>query len=83
MSHVYDAVRKSASKAPGADCIVISGGGVRTLDLLEDLEEDVGKPIISSDAAMFREIFDLLGIGESFVGWGSILSSLDVRKYSK
>ena len=73
MSQVYDAAKMSANNSPGADCIVISGGGVRTLDLLEVLEQDIGKPVITSDSAMFREIFDRLGVNGPLTGWGSIL----------
>jgi len=31
-------------EAPGADCIVISGDGIRTADLVKPLEYDLQKP---------------------------------------
>ena len=75
-SYTYRAARMVAARAPDADCIVVSGGGVRTMDLLEPLEQDLGLPVISSDAAQFWGIFVRLGVGEPIPGRGSLLESL-------
>jgi len=76
MSYTYKAARMVAAHAPAAECIVVSGGGVTTMDILEPLEHDLGKPVISSLAAQFWEIFARLGVGEPITGRGSLLASL-------
>ncbi len=77
MSYTYKAARMVSSHAPEADCVVISGGAVRTMDVLEPLEYDLRKPVISSDAAFFWDILTRLDIGEPILGRGSLLASLD------
>ena len=75
-SYTYGAARNVAARAPTADCIVVSGGGVRTMDLLGPLEQDLRLPVISSDAAQFWEILVRLGVREPITGRGSLLASL-------
>lgn len=77
MGLVYKAAKIVASHHPEADCIVISGGGVFTMDLLNPLEMDLRKPVISSTAAQYWEIFCRLGVFEPIIGRGSLLASLD------
>ena len=75
MGYTFEAAKRVAKSAPTADCIVISGGGVPTLDLLQPLEEDVGIPVISSLSGMFWEIFTKLG-APVIEGRGTLLGSL-------
>ncbi len=77
MGDTYKAARVVDAHAPGADCVLISGGGVRAMDLLEALEEDLGKPVVSNAAAQFWEIFVRLGVWPSITGRGSLLASLE------
>lgn len=77
LGHIYKAARLVAGHAPRADCILISGGGIRTMDLLETLEEDLRRPVISNDAAQFWEIFVRLGVWPSIKGRGNLLASLE------
>ena len=76
MSYTYKTARIVAAHAPTADCILVSGG-IYSMDLLEPLERDLNKPVISSVAAEFWEIFVRLGVGEPIRGRGSLLASLD------
>ena len=76
MSYTYQAAKLVAQEAPGADCIVVSGGGVRTIDVIEPLEYDLQKPVIASNEALFWDIFNNLGIHEPILGKGSLLASL-------
>jgi len=77
MSVIYRAAKMVANMYPEADCIVISGGGVLTTDILKPLETDLRKPVISSAAAQYFEIFYRLGIFESIPDRGSLLASLE------
>ena len=76
MSYTYKTARIVAAHAPTADCVVVSGG-IYSMDLLESLERDLNRPVISSTAAEFWEIFVRLGVGEPIQGRGSLLASLD------
>lgn len=80
MSNTYKAARLAASHAPEAECVVISGGGVTTMDILDPLEQDLGKPVISSLSAQFWDIFARLGVGEPIEGRGGLLASLGQGK---
>jgi len=73
---VYKAAKIVSSHHPEADCVVISGGGVVTMDILQPLETDLRKPVISSLAALFWEIFRRLEVFEPLVGRGSLLANL-------
>ena len=75
-SHTYRAARLVAARAPTADCIIVSGGGVRTMDLLDPLERDLSLPVISSDAAQFWDILVRLGVREPITGRGSLLAGV-------
>ena len=77
MSQAYDAAKMVANHHPDADCVVISGGGITTLDILEALEWDLKRQVISNGATTFWEIFCKLGIHEPIKGRGSLLASLD------
>lgn len=71
---VYKSARIVGNHCSEADCFIISGGGVRTMDILQPLEEDLGKPVISSSAAQFWEIFTRLGVSPVIQGRGSLLA---------
>lgn len=75
-SYAYKSAREVAAEAPEADCIIMSGAAVHTMDIIAPLEADLGKPVISSDAAFFWKILSLLGIRETSGSWGSLLDSL-------
>ena len=77
IGQIYQAARLVADHSPEADCIVISGGGVYTMDVLEALEEDLRKPVISDMSAQFWEIFVRLGVWPTITGRGSLLASLE------
>ncbi|MFC2025259.1 hypothetical protein ACFLTG_02485 [Chloroflexota bacterium] len=50
---VEKAVRLVSQNALGADCILVTGGGMRLLDIVEGLEKEVGKPIIGGDLSLY------------------------------
>jgi len=56
-----------------ADGLLISCTGFRTIEIIEALEKDLQKPVISSNQAMFAEILKKVGIGEGIEGHGSLL----------
>jgi maleate cis-trans isomerase len=58
---------------PGADVVLLSGTGLPTLDVLEDLERDLAKPVISSVQASFWQALRLAGIRQPIPGFGRLL----------
>jgi len=58
---------------PRADAVLLSGTGLPTVDVLERLEHDLGKPVISSMQASFWRALRLAGIGEPVQGFGRLL----------
>lgn len=73
---VEKAVRNVSAVAPNADCILVTGGGMRMLDTAERLENEVGKPIIGGDLVLYWGILRRLGITQNVCGHGRLLASL-------
>jgi maleate isomerase len=56
-----------------AQAIFLSGVGMPTLDALQPLEEDTGKPVISAASAMMWHALRTAGIRHGFSGYGRLL----------
>ena len=59
---------------PDADAIFISCGALRSIDIIEELEQRTGKPVITSNQAMAWDALRLAGINDSLQGWGRLFS---------
>jgi len=59
---------------PEADAIFVSCGALRTLDVVEQIEQAVGKPVIASNQAMIWDTLRLAGIEDNITGYGQLLS---------
>ncbi len=73
---VKKAVRNVNKNTTKADCILITGGGMRVLDLVEPLEKEIRKPIIGGDVALYWGILRRLDIKKNISGHGKLLASL-------
>lgn len=62
-----------ATDRPEAEAVFISCTNLPTLGVLSDLEEDLGKPVISSNAVTLWHALSLAGIAPSAQGCGSLL----------
>ena len=62
-----------AADAPGADAVLISGTGLPTAGIVERLEGDLGKPVVTSQTATLWRGLGLLGLGEAVNGYGRLL----------
>ena len=80
VENIYDESEERAYRlareadAPGADAVLLSGTGLPTVGVLEVLERDLGKPVISSNQASLWRALDLAGVRESISGFGRLLS---------
>lgn len=57
----------------GAEAVLLSGTGLPTVDVLERLEHDLGKPVISSMQASFWQALRLAGVRDPIQGFGRLL----------
>jgi len=55
-----------------AEAVFISCTGFRTIEYIEMLEADLGKPVVTSNQATFAECLRILGVGEAAPGFGSL-----------
>ncbi len=69
---VYELARSTWT--PEADGMVISCTSLRTIEILEELEADIGKPVISANQASFWATLRLAGVNEKVSGFGRLLS---------
>jgi len=58
---------------PDAQAIFLSGVGMPTLDALQPLEEDCGKPVISAASAMMWHALRTAGVHAAISGYGKLL----------
>jgi maleate isomerase len=58
---------------PDADALFISCGALRTLDIVEALEQELRKPVVVSNQAMIWDTFRLAGIQDKIPGYGRLL----------
>jgi maleate isomerase len=59
---------------PDAQAIFLSGVGMPTIEVLEDLEHDLGKPVISSAAAMMWNALRVARVNAPVKGHGGLLA---------
>lgn len=59
--------------APAAQAVYMSGVGMPTIDVLERLEKDLGKPALSSASAMMWNALETAGARASIAGYGKLL----------
>jgi maleate isomerase len=57
-----------------ADAVFISCGALRSLGVIQQLERELGKPVIASNQAMIWDTLRLAGINDRIEGYGQLLS---------
>jgi maleate cis-trans isomerase len=58
-----------------AQAVFLSGTGMPTIPILETLEQDLGKPVISANSAMMWHALRLAGVRHGVAGYGRLLAS--------
>ena len=58
---------------PDADALFISCGALRSIDVLDALEQKLGKRVISSNQAMMWDVLRRAGVSDRIAGYGSLL----------
>ena len=59
---------------PDADAIFLSCGGIRALDVTQEIEQLTGKPVVTSNQAQFWSCLRRAGITDRLQGFGQIFS---------
>jgi maleate isomerase len=69
-----DFIREFAKSVdrPDAEAVFVSCGALRTLDIVEALEQEVGKPVVASNQAMIWDTLRLAGIEDEIDGYGRL-----------
>ncbi len=57
-----------------ADAVFISCTGLRSLDLIDKLEKELNKPVISSNTATMWNVLRMLGIDDPVEGYGRLFA---------
>lgn len=58
---------------PDADALFISCGALRSIDVVDRLEQKLGKPVICSNQAMMWDVLRRAGVEDRIAGFGSLL----------
>lgn len=58
---------------PDADAVFLSCGALRSLEIIEDAERRIGKPVVGSNQASFWHCLRLTGIEDKVTGFGKLL----------
>ncbi len=59
---------------PDAEAVFLSCGGIRSLEVAEEIEQSIGKPVITSNQAQFWSCLRRAGIMDEIHGFGQIFS---------
>lgn len=73
---VYQHAKRVAREYPECDALLITSAAWPTMTVIQALEEDIGKPVVSSAVAQIWAPLYSLGIRSPIEGYGILLSSL-------
>ena len=80
IENIYDTTAEDAYRlarmvdTEDAEAVFLSGTGMPTVSVLEALEQDLGKPVLSSASAMMWHALRLAGVGQAITGYGRLLT---------
>jgi len=80
VTNIYDETAERAYglarmvDVPEAEAVFLSGTGMPTLPVIEMLEQDLRKPVISSASAMMWHALRRSGVGQPIPGYGRLLT---------
>jgi maleate cis-trans isomerase len=80
VTNIYDETAERAYRLargvdmPEAEAVFLTGTGMPTLAVLDMLEQDLGKPVISSASAMMWHALRRCGVRQPIAGYGRLLT---------
>ena len=69
----YIADYARAIDRPDADAVLLSCGALRSIDVVDVIEQELGKPVICSNQAMLWDCLRLAGVDDKLPGLGRLL----------
>jgi maleate isomerase len=63
-----------ATDTPAAEALLISGTGLPTAGIIQRLENDIGKPVVTGQSAALWHAMRVAGVDARVVGYGRLLS---------
>jgi maleate isomerase len=82
VTNIYDETPERARQlghavdTPDAQTVFLSGLGMPTIPILDTLEQELGKPVISAASAMMWQALRLAGVRECVSGYGRLFASV-------
>jgi maleate cis-trans isomerase len=73
---VYQHVKAVGRKYPNCDAVLITSAAWPTLTMIQALEDDLGKPVVSSAVGQIWNPLRELGIRTRITGYGTLLRTL-------
>ncbi|MCP3938766.1 MAG: Asp/Glu racemase [Actinomycetia bacterium] len=70
---IADGVRTLVAGADEFDGVFVSCTSLRTLRMIEKLEADIGRPVVSSNLALFWHLLRLAGVDDHLEGLGTLM----------
>ncbi len=74
LEQVYDYTKSVVN--PGVDTLFISCTGLRTIGVIEDLESELGIPVVTSNQATFWDALRIARVNAARPGFGSLFDHL-------
>jgi maleate isomerase len=68
----YELARQA--DVPAAEAVLLSGTGLPSVGVLQRLEQDLGKPVVSSTQAMLWHALRVAGVRQAVAGFGRLLA---------
>ena len=62
----------ASAKHPDADALFFSCGAMRSVEIVDELERRLGKPVVVSNQAMIWDCLRLLGVSDRIDGFGRL-----------
>jgi maleate cis-trans isomerase len=84
--NIYDETEETAyelaraADIPTADTVLISGTGLATAGIVDRLEKDLGKRVVTSQAATLWQALTLVQLDEPVKGYGQLLASVSTPR---
>lgn len=63
-----------AADVPGADALLISGTGLPTAGIIQRLEDELGKPVVTGQSAALWHALRITGVTDRVKGYGRLLA---------
>jgi maleate isomerase len=72
---IYRPIKETFLKAPKADGVIMMCGAIRTFEIIQALEDDIGKPVITAVQAGLWKGLSMVNVRTPIKGYGKLLES--------